>query len=85
VITTALVLKWLAVFATMTAGDFCWAKYTKAVTQHQRSRAAMWSAAIVACASIVVLSYTENHILMTAAIAGAATGTYLALGKKEDE
>ena len=78
-------LTWLFVFAMMTLGDFCWAKYTKAVAAHKRGVAAFWSAAIVTFGSIVVVSYNENHWLTTAAIAGAAVGTYLALGKKENE
>jgi hypothetical protein len=82
------VLTWFAVFVAMTMGDFCWAKYTQAVAKKTRLIAAGWSAAIVLCGSIVVMSYTENHFLLTAAIAGAFCGTYLAMGgkgKNEDE
>ena len=84
-ITTAFVLQWLFVFVVMTAGDFCWAKYTKAVAQHKRIRAAWWSGAIVACGSIVITSYIENRVLTTAAISGAIVGTYLAMGKEDEE
>lgn len=83
--TTTLVLQWIFVFVMMTLGDFCWAKYTKSVAKHKRMVAAAWSAAIVACGSVVVMSYTENHFLLTAAIAGAFCGTYLALGKEDEE
>ena len=85
IITWTLVLQWLFVFVMMTLGDFCWARYTKSVAIHKRLKAAAWSAAIVLCGSIVVMSYTENHFLLTAAIAGAFCGTYLALGKDDEE
>jgi peptidoglycan/LPS O-acetylase OafA/YrhL len=79
------VLTWFFVFGAMTLGDFCWAKYTQSVAKKTRLVAAGWSAAIVLCGSLVVMSYTENHFLLTAAIAGAFCGTYLALGEKKDE
>ena len=78
-------LSWLGVFAAMTAGDYCWAKYTQSVSEKKRLVAALWSAAIVSCGSVVVVSYTENHWLLTAAVAGAFCGTYLALGEKNEE
>lgn len=67
------------VFIAMTALDFVWAEYTKAVAAKRPVRAALTASCIIALSGVVTTQYVENHYLLVAAVMGAFCGTYLAM------
>jgi hypothetical protein len=72
------VLKWLAVFAATVVYDWLWARYTLAVAAKQAAFASVYSAALFALGGFVIVEYTHDIWLLTAAVTGATLGTWLA-------
>lgn len=79
-----MILQWIAVFVATLLADICWARYSMSVAAHSRTRASIWSALIVVCGSTAVVEYTTNHWLISAAICGAFTGTWIAMRKAKE-
>ncbi len=70
----------LVVFAICYALDFVWVFYTKAVADHRRVPATWWSACIMLITGLNIGEIATNWYLVIPAAAGAALGTYHALG-----
>jgi hypothetical protein len=77
--TLALFWKCLFVFIDLIAVDFCWAKYTKKVSDSNAPRAAFWSMSIMILGAFAVISYMTNPWLLIPAALGAWCGTYMAV------
>jgi hypothetical protein len=72
-------MKALAVFVAMTVLDFVWARYNMATTSNKAMLSALYSVTIVLLGAFSVISYTDNHVMLLPAAAGAFCGTYLAV------
>lgn len=72
-------LKYLAIFATMLAYDFVWAKYTVATAQQKAVLASTWAAAMPFFIAFFSRAYVEDWKSAIPAAAGAFLGTYLSL------
>ena len=77
-----MLLQALATFLAMAALDFVWAHYIAAVHQKHALRSAVYSAAMVAFNSLVVLSYSEDHWMTVPTVAGAFVGTFLSVWRQ---
>jgi hypothetical protein len=75
-------LKWMQVSGACIIGDVCWAHYTRAIALHDRLKASLWAGAIMVVAPVVVISYTEDHILIIPAVLGAFAGTWISFKDK---
>lgn len=72
-------LQAVGVFVAMAFADFAWAKYTMYLAEKRAHKAAFWSAVIIACGAVTVVSYTESHVLLLPALLGAYVGTLIAV------
>lgn len=77
----AFALKFLLVFVLTGLSDFCWTKYIEFVGKKSALLAAAWSAGIILCGVISVISYMENHWLIIAVLMGSFAGTYIAVDR----
>lgn len=69
----------LLVMALVALCDVGWTMYFKKVGANKAFAAAAWSAFIVACSGLAVMSYTTQHTYLLDAIIGSFVGTYLTL------
>ena len=72
-------MMYVVVFVLTVIADVCWTRYTLAVNDRRKLRAASWSAGIVAIGSITTIEYVGSHWLALSAVAGAFVGTWIAL------
>jgi hypothetical protein len=72
-------IKWLLIFAVTVVYDYVWAKYTKAVGDGKILRACLSSGVLFALGGVVIVEYTREPWLLTAAVSGAVLGTYWAM------
>ena len=77
-----MILTYLVAFLAALAVDYCWARYTAAVAEHQRWIAGLWSIGIGACGGITTISFVTDHWLLIPVLAGYFTGTVLAVKEK---
>jgi uncharacterized metal-binding protein len=72
-------LKALAVFLLVFTLDFVWAGYTKAITQHRRLSACVFSALIYVVGALSTIGYVSNPWLILPAVIGGMAGTWVYL------
>lgn len=67
------------VFLAMTALDFVWAFYTRAVARGHALKGALYASGIICLTGTAQIGYTHNPFLLIPAALGAFLGTYAAL------
>ena len=70
-----IMIDWLITFAAVFVTDLIYVYFAKSIQHDKPFAAAFWSTVVTFTASIAVINYTSNHLLLTAALAGAYTGT----------
>ena len=70
-------LLWLAVAVTTALADMAWTLYFIQTEKRHATKAAFWSAFIVALGCFTTVQFVDNHWLATATIAGGFVGTWL--------
>lgn len=75
------VLIFLAVFSI----DILYTYYLKAVQDNKAAVASFLAAVVYVLACVVVINYTENHLLLVAAAFGALCGTYVGIRMKAND
>jgi len=69
------ILTFLAVFAL----DLVYTYYLRSVAENRVLMASVWSVACYLGASIAVINYTSNHLLLLPALLGAFCGTWVGM------
>ena len=64
--------------------DLVYTYYLRSVQKGYAIRASLWSMACYLGASIAVINYTTNHLLLIPAVMGAFVGTYIGMKIKKD-
>lgn len=59
--------------------DIVYTYYLRCVQNNNVLGASIWSVACYVLGSVAVINYTENHMLLLPAIAGAFFGTYVGM------
>jgi len=77
------ILKFILVFCLTFASDICWTKYIMYVGKKDAIKAASWSAGIIVCGIVSVISYIDDHWLTIAVLLGSFFGTYYAVYKSK--
>lgn len=80
-----LIGQFFAIFMATLIADIAWTKYFIEVSNKKAVAAASWSAGIVAIGAFTVISYTMNHWLTVAAVAGSWVGTYLTVRREKNK
>ena len=71
----AFIITFLAVFIT----DIINAYYIKAIQEDKALIASLWATAVTFGASVAIISYTQDNLMLVAALLGAFFGTYVAI------
>lgn len=69
------VVTFFAVFLT----DIIYTFYLKSVQLNNIWKACFWATAVTATASVAVISYTENHMMLIPSLLGAFVGTWFGM------
>ncbi len=80
-----MIFKFVLVMVSAIMADICWTKYMLGVSEKAPFKAAFWSAMIIAIGGFMVISYTQNHLLVVAAMLGAFIGTFLAVYREKQK
>jgi hypothetical protein len=75
------VITFFAVFVT----DIIYTFYLKSVQHNSPLKASFWATVVTATASIAVINYTENHLMLIPALIGAFAGTWFGMKFKKKE
>jgi hypothetical protein len=73
------ILPYLIVFAAMTALDFVWAFYTRAVASGHVLKGSFMASGLICLTGTAQIGYTHDWHLLAPAALGAFVGTYAAL------
>ena len=68
-------IDYIVTFTAVFATDLIYVYFTKSIQHDKPFAAALWSMVVTLTASIAVINYTSNHLLLIAALAGAYCGT----------
>jgi len=77
-------MKYLGIFFLAFAVDYVWAVYIKSAASGKPYMAAISSAVIFLSGGMITLSYIDDGWMLLPATAGAALGTYFAIGHTGD-
>ena len=73
------IITFLALFVT----DFINALYIKAINQNNEIVASCWATVVTLAASVAIINYTKDNVMLIPALLGAFAGTYSALKLKK--
>ena len=77
-------MEYVLIFVAVFVIDILYTYYLKAVQDNKAAVASLLAAAVYVLASVVVINYTENHLLLIAAAFGAMCGTYIGMRMKSN-
>ena len=75
------VITFFAVFFT----DIIYTFYLKSVQSNSILKASFWATVVTATASIAVINYTENHLMLIPSLLGAFFGTWFGMKFRKKE
>lgn len=75
----------LLVFASVTAGDWVWARYAIAVQGRHALKASAMAVGIILVGAVSTVAYVEDHRMVVPAVLGAFVGTYFTVRRSRPE
>lgn len=73
-------MSWVLIFIATFVVDIFWAQYTKYICLKDPAPAAFYAAMVILVGGFTIVEYTSDHwLLIPAAAAGAALGTFMAV------
>jgi hypothetical protein len=75
-------IEFFTTFFALFVTDILYTYYVRAVTTDKPLTASFWAAVVTLTASIAVINYTENHLMLIPALLGAFAGTYVGMKVK---